>query len=255
MKLFKFLKKTKASSFENLLRRAADDPAYRVEFLKRLLTEKLIIITKESIGAEGITILEKDTKVNIYTLQDGSIPVFTSTDRIFDNGIIKDKVNFLELNSRDLFSNIAVGRTFILNPYSDYGKKLLPQEIERLLDGTIFTEGGKQIVIEKSTPVQIGQPAKYPTEVVKSLTRLFSGKPEVNAAYLAWIYLPSSNDPPHYIFAIDLISNWSEISSEAGFLTQEVLGTGEIVDFVQISNRGDINDYFKSIMPFYKKAT
>ena len=251
MKLFNFLKKKEVHNFETLLQKAAENPSYQTEFSRRLLSEKLVIITNAGVATEGIQFLQEGTQVDIFSFDDGTIPIFTSTDRIFDKGVIKEQVNFLELTGRDLFSNLAVGQAFILNPYSDYGKELHPKEIASLLDGTMFKP--KQIVFEKDTPVNIGQPAKYPAEVVKSLVRLFSAKPEVEAAYIAWIHDPASDDPPHYIFAIDAKTNYTNISNEAGFLTQEVLGVSEIVDFMQISNLGGINNYFLSITPFYKK--
>ena len=42
MKLFDFLKKKSANEFESLLKKAANEPAYRMEFYERLLNEKLI---------------------------------------------------------------------------------------------------------------------------------------------------------------------------------------------------------------------
>lgn len=252
MKLFNFLRKKEVYNFETLLQKVAGNPAYQIEFSRRLLSEKLVIITNAGVAPEGIQFLQEGTMVNIFSFDDGTIPVFTSTDRIFDKGIIKEQVNFLELTGKDLFSNLAVGQAFILNPYSENGKELHPKEIASLLDGTIFKP--RQIVFKKNTPVKIGQPTKYPTEVAKSLVKLFSNKPEVEAAYVAWIHDPASDDPPHYIFAIDTKTNYNEIINEAGFLTQKVFGVGEIVDFVQISNLGGINNYFLSTPPFYKKG-
>ena len=137
-----FKKKPNNTDEENILettlRKAATDPVFRAEFYKRLLSEKLVVLTDKTLP-EGHQIVRENTEVNIATLADGKIPVFTSTRRIFDKGIIKEEVPFLELKGEDLF-NLATGATFILNPYSDYGKELLPNEIANIINGTFLTE-------------------------------------------------------------------------------------------------------------------
>jgi len=256
LKLFKFLKKKQTDNFEALLQKAAKKPAYRIEFLKRLLTEKLVVITKNDVGVEGFRVVQENTTFQLSSYKDGRIPVFTSTERIFDGGVIKEQVNFLELKGADLLQ-ILKGKTLIINPYSDFGKELLPNEIDGLLDGTIFSNGPQKIVLKENTKVTIGQPAIYPTAVVNALIKLFSEKPNVEAAYVAFIHFPSSVEPPHYIFGLDVKDNWDEISNEAGWLIQEVLSTGEIVDIVQLSKPGEIagfENYFKTISPFYRRA-
>lgn len=252
MDLLKFLKKKETHSFEELLRKAVAEPAYRSEFIKRILTEKLVVITKDQSGPEGYSIAQKDTLVNIRSLADGSIPVFTSTDRIFDKGIVKEQINFLACKGEDLF-NLVKGAKVALNPYSDFGKNFTAEEIQSLLNGTYLNDNVKKIVVKKSIKVRIGQPAKYPTEIEKSLVKLFSGKPDVVAAYLAWIHDPSSDDPPHYIFAIETNGNWQSINEEAGFTAQQFLGPNEIIDIVQITGKGGFEDYFiNSTKPFYR---
>jgi len=239
MDLFKFLKKKRSDNLEALLQKAADDPEYRAEFQRRILTEKLLLLTNTKI-ADGLVMLEVGTKINVFTLKDGWIPLFTSPERIYDKGVLKKEMQYISASGQDIFTFLK-GAKIILNPYSDYGKKFDPQEIERLLDGTYFKS--RQIEIKKDTQVRIGQPAKYPTEVVNSLIKLFSNRPDVVAAYLGWIHFPETADPPHYIFAIETNGDWRTISDEAGAVAQEIIGPDEIIDFVQI-DRKKVNDYF-----------
>jgi len=253
MDLLKFLRRNKVADFEALLKKAVTDPAYRAEFYRRLLTEEIRVITKQNRGNGGLVKLQEDTTVQIFTFENGSIPVFTSTERIFDKGVIKHQVFFLACAGEDLF-NFTKGTTLILNPYSDYGKELLPEEITKILNGSILESNKKELKIKKSTNVLIGQPAKYPTEIVKSLSNFFSNRKDVLKAYVAWIHDPSSDDPPHYIFAIDTSGDWRNISDEAGFIANQILDKNEFVDFIQITNRGGINDYFlNDAQPFYIK--
>jgi hypothetical protein len=160
------------NALESVLRKSVTEPAYRPEFYRLLLSEELVVLTKPNSLEEGSYTLQKDTTVDISTLDDGRIPVFTSTDRIFDNGVIKEKVPFLAMKGADLFG-LAKGAKYILNPYSDYGKELLAEEVANMLDGTVLNAKHKQITIERETQVLLGQPAIYPQKVVDSLRTLF----------------------------------------------------------------------------------
>ncbi|MBS1666864.1 MAG: enhanced serine sensitivity protein SseB C-terminal domain-containing protein [Bacteroidetes bacterium] len=236
---------------ETSLRKALTEPAYRPEFYKKLLTEKLIILTNKQQGIGGFQTLQENTTVSIATLTDGKIPVFTSNPKIFDKGIIKEEVPILEMKGEDLF-NLAKDATFVLNPFSEFWKELLPNEIESLLNGTILTDNHKQINIQEATQVQIGQPKNYPTEIVGSLKALFTERPSVKAAYLGWIFNPSTGEPPHLIFALDIDGEKQVITNEAGYTAQQASSPNDIIDFIQIDNNGGLSDYFiKQTKPFY----
>lgn len=237
---------------EQLLQKAATEPVFRAEFYKRLLTDELVVITQNSNVQEGRHVLQQNTSVNIVSYPDGKIPVFTSTDRIFDKGIVKEQVEYMQMTGENLFG-LAKGVTFLLNPYSDYGKELLPDEIERLLKGTILTDTTKTLTIEKETQVQIGQPIKYPTDIVNSLKKLFSERPNVKAGYLGWIFNPESGEPPHYIFALDVDGDLQNLTQEAGFAAKQFLEQHEFVDFIKIDNSGLSNYFLKQTKPFYER--
>ena len=254
MSLFNFFQKkpeasTEKLSIEDLLQRAATEPAFRAEFSKRVLSDELIVITESDGRPDGEQTLKENTTISIIHLQDGRIPVFTSTDRIFDQGVIKEQVHFTAMKGASLL-DMTRGATLVINPFSPYGKDLLPAEIEQMLAGT--HGASKKIVIENDTKIQIGQPANYPNEIVASLQRLFAERPNVNAAYLGWIYNPESGDPPHLIFSIDAEGDFQSVVDEAGFTAQQYLEKSEVVDFVRFGH-GTLDDYFSSAAPFYKK--
>jgi hypothetical protein len=253
MKFPNFFNKKKQYSFEDLLKKSADDASYRIAFLKRLLDEDLVLITDSKNVTEGAVRLEKDMKINVFSFSDGRIPVFTSTDRIFDKGVIKKQVNYLTAKSQDIFGFLK-GAKLILNPYSDYGKEFSPDEIERLLDGSYFTGNAHEIVIEKETAVKIGQPARYPDLLIKALNRMFANDPSINTAYLGWIHDESSDVPPHYIFAISMNGDWKKLTDAIGSTITEIIGD-EIVDIMQITGREGIENYFiENTKPFYVNA-
>jgi len=256
MGIFDFFKKkttdNSGDSLEALLKKAATEPAVRPAFYKKLLTENLLIITDgKSLPIEN-NMIQKDAVVNISTLADGRIPVFTSTDRMFDQGIIKEQVPYLAVKGSDLFGFIK-GATIILNPYSDYGKELLPGEIEDLLSGKVSSGGHQTIEIKKETRMLIGQPAVYPTEMVAALSRLFAGEPAVNCAYIALIQFPDAHQPPHFALGIDAGGPTDTLYQKAGTLAQQFLKPGEFIDVIN-TGAGKANNYFSSVAPFYKKG-
>ncbi|MFI2741270.1 SseB family protein [Zhouia sp. PK063] len=150
MGIFDIFKKKKTDStfpeneLEQCLMRAASEISAQKEFYQKLLWNQLFVLTAgHDSSEEGIQTLEKDTTVQFVTFEEGQIPVFTSTNRIFDKGVIKEEVPYMSLKGQDLF-DVAKGATFILNPYSDYGKELIPEEIENLLNGTIYDKIDEQ---------------------------------------------------------------------------------------------------------------
>ncbi len=241
------------NELEKSLLKAASDISARNEFYTKLLWNELIVLTNaHNATEEGRKILEKDTEVQFVTFENGKIPVFTSTNRIFDKGIIKKQVPFMTIKGQDLFE-FTKGATFLLNPYSDYGKELVPQEIESLLNGSIF-EKTNEIEITENTNVLIGQPAKYPTALVKALSNLFTKEPTVKSAYLASIKIDKSEKLPHLIIAMDTEGNMSSISGKAGAIAKQMIGKNEIIDFIKIEKNNEISDYFiQQIEPFYKQ--
>jgi hypothetical protein len=253
-----FKKKNTESTFpenelENSLMKASSDISARNEFYTKLLWNELIVLTNgHKDSEEGRKILEEDTEVQFVTYENGQIPVFTSTNRIFDKGIVKEQVPFISMKGQDLFG-FTKGATFILNPYSDYGKELIPQEIESLLNGSIF-EKTNEMEIKEDTEVQIGQPSKYPTELVKAMSDLFKKEANVKSAYLATIKMDKSEKLPHLIIAIDVEGNMSTISGKAGALAEQIIGKEEIVDLIKIEKDNGISEYFiKQTEPFYKR--
>jgi len=132
------------NELEKSLKRAASETSAQKEFYQKLLWNQLFVLTDDhSDEEEGIQTLEKDTTIRFVTFEEGQIPIFTSTNRIFDKGIVKEEVPYISIKGLDLFG-VAKGSTFVLNPYSDYGKELIPEEIENLLNGTIYDKIDKQ---------------------------------------------------------------------------------------------------------------
>ena len=148
MGLFDIFKKKKTelqeNDLENFLRQATSNFSAQKEFYQKLLENQLFIVTsKNSISEIGRKTEKENTTVQCFTFESGQIPIFTSVNRIFEKGIMEKNVPYLSLKGQDLFE-VLNGATFVLNPFSDFVKELIPQEIENLLNGTIYNRIDKQ---------------------------------------------------------------------------------------------------------------
>lgn len=144
-----FKKKGTDSTFpenelERCLMEAPSNISAQKDFYQKLLWNQLYVLTVDQTGSEETSqASEEYATVRLVTFEGGQIPVFTSVNRIFDKRVIKEEVPYLAIKGQDLFE-VAKGATFVLNPYSDSGKELVPQEIENLLNGTIYDEIDEQ---------------------------------------------------------------------------------------------------------------
>lgn len=144
MGIFDIFKKKKTDStfpeneLENSLIQAASNINAQKNFYQKLLWNQLYFLTVEDpeFKVENQK-LDEDITVKFVAFDNGHIPLFTSTNRIFDKRIIKDEVSYMSLKGQDLFK-ATKGATFIINPYSDYCKELIPEEIENIINGTIY---------------------------------------------------------------------------------------------------------------------
>lgn len=224
-----------------------------------LLESELFLLTPDAPEQQGRRTLETSEKVSFVHLNgpDGAfLPIFTSQERL------QEMVNqgsqtygFLALRGKDLFPILAQHPpSAILNPGAAFGKELAADEIRRIADGSIVKAESR--VVQAATKVLLGQPAKYPTELVAALQKLFGKHTSVQAAYLGWIHDPNSGEPPHLIIGIECDGDMQKVSQEAGITSQSLLGEGEFVDFIQVgSGKGSLDSYFKKqTKPFYLVA-
>ena len=145
MGLFDIFKKKSKSTFpeneiEYCLSKAANDISAQRAFYQKLVWNHLFVLRSEkSHQEEGKQLSGDDTEVDLIMFDNGQIPVFTSVNRIYDNGVIKKEQSCISIKGEDLFT-LVKGATFVLNPYSDFRKELIPAEIESLMSGEIYEQ-------------------------------------------------------------------------------------------------------------------
>lgn len=247
---------TPENELEKSLMKAATDPAHRPQFYKDFINSEIFVIRHGPLPEkEGRTVLKEGMQLQIQPIEINEktyLPIFSSVTRLRDT--IQKEVGFLGLNALE-FLKITRGADLMLNPGSAYGKEFVKEEVERLLDGTMW-KPSQTYVAEKDTKILIGQPKNYPQALVDTLSRLFKNVRDVKSAYLAHYHNPEEGDPPHTLIGISAAGNWEEIVAQAGMVARDVDVPDPPVDFIHIETNESLSEYFlKGCKPFYKRKT
>lgn len=243
------------NKLERSLVQAATDLAHRPQFYKDLVQSDILVIQhgKRPPAKEGRVTLAEGVKINIQNIEFNGkpyIPIFSSLPRL--QAVITGEVAYLGINALE-FLKITMGSALILNPGSAYGKEITPEEAASIVDGSLW-QPTERYVAQKETQVLIGQPKNYPTELVEALTRFFKTKRQVKRAWIAHFSNPDRDERPHTLIAVDVGDGFEEVSSEAGIIARNVKIPDPPVDFLPITGRGGIEDYFvKDTKPFYER--
>jgi hypothetical protein len=241
------------NDLEKSLINAATNPASRPKFYRNILESDIYVINHQDDKANiQNNVLQARTQLNIQSLERDSkvwLPIFTSLQRLEE--FIRSDSNYLQMRGRAFFE-ITRGANVLLNPNQEYGKEFLPQEIEQMLNGSIF-QPSKTYTAQKDTKVLIGQPAVYPQELVKVLAAYFAKNPLVNKTYLALMSNPEE-EKPHLLIAIDGKGDWQKIIGDAGAIASEAIGKGEVMGFMRLNTSSLSQTLVRQSKPFYEKS-
>ncbi len=245
------------SKLDRLLRLASTEPAHRPEFCQHLLDSLAYVIGSTGDDELGEKYLDKGSSISLQSWErpDGTsvIPFFTSLLHLQKS--VETESNYLELPVRILFE-MTLGSELMINPNSEYGKEFLPDEVASLLQNGIGQET-QQRVIEHETEILIGEPDKYPSIMIDSLTTLFSKHDCVAAAYLALIQDEGEDEVPNLIIGLQGEGDLDRVIQEAAAVAWDTTDEDEIVDFITLGEDEDdgISEYFfNESKPFYDRS-
>jgi hypothetical protein len=231
---------TPENDLERALMRAPQEPDARPLFYRLLLDSKLFIIGQ--IGPSQAD--AANDQLMIATLShDGREhhPVFSALSRL--KSFAQEDVGHLTFDGRALFEATR-GASFILNPGSECGKLLVPDEIASILSDPA----------NQPMRARIGQPKVYPQALVNGLSELFAKRPEVIGAHLVEIAVEGSEEPPHPMIGVETEGDWQALSQAMG----EVMKTTPletIVDMLPI-DRAEPTGIMQALLqtrPFYSR--
>ncbi len=237
--------------FEESLVRAIDEPEHRSQFYRDFLAADLYVALHGQAPPLENGALKPGTGVHIQGVEAGGktyLAVFSSLPRL---RTFFDETATLRLACRDLLE-MTRGAELMLNPGSEYGKEFVAEEIAGLLDGSMFQ--GRRHVVDSPTQVLLGHPATYPRRLVDALRRAYEQKPEVKAAFVAWMVDPSRGETGALLVAVETAGEWDALSAESGAVAQGFAQEYGPVDFIQLEPEGSLWGYFRNVKPFYRRS-
>ncbi len=228
-----------------LLALAEKDLAARKEFYRAILEQELWV--PGQIDETGVLIQP-------YTVHDKKTLLFYSTQEKLHEGLGEGKECFA-LVGHQLMEATASFEARILNYATDRAKEFTRTEVLALLDGTIFDAlQGTTAATEGSRVFVLGQPKKYPLQLLEELKLLLAEYPKVASASIALMFdQQQTGSLPDYVVAFDtdmLQDDFQELVRKAQALATAT-GTMNIVftDFTDDT----IAEYMRSeVKPFYK---
>ncbi len=238
------------NDFERSLVKASTDPAHRPQFYRDFVAADLFVVENgPPVAATENRVLEAGTKLQLRVFQrDGEnvLPIFSSLPRL--RAFITEQVKYLAMNCAT-FLAITKGTRLILNPGSAYGKEFTVDEVASILDGSLWRPTG-QHTTTKPTEVLIGQPARYPHELVANLTRLFQQTAQVRRAFLLHFFDKSRGQRAHTLIAIEASAEWDRVVADTGVVARGSTILDPPLELMQI----DPGKTFGEIKPFYVRS-
>jgi hypothetical protein len=238
------------NDLERSLVQAAKDPSHVPQFYRVLAKSEVLVLSADppSVRPAGWVNTEADTTIRLRHMEfDGKpcLPLFSSLERLRE---VASDVGYYALNSIDLL-RMTAGTPLLLNPGSEYGKEIAVDEAARIVDGTI--EGPLQSrTVEKATKILIGEPARYPKELVEILKQFLRKRRSVRRAWVALFHDASQGEPPHTLIAIEADGDYREAIAGIGFAIERAPIPDPPVDVVSAEF---LNDHFRTKEPFYER--
>jgi len=235
------------------LRTACSNSGMLPAFYKKFMESDVYALVYKSDMKEGEHVLNEHSSVKLIRMNDKKFPVFSSREKIFDNGLVrKDGISFICMKGTE-FLKITKGDALILNPFSKFSKELLPTEIEGMLSGKIFVIEPEPIIIKDRSDFIIGLPAERPKKLIESVRSYCAAKPEIDAVYLALFSRPQSNEKPHYLIAVSSPApSLHEIFSDLKQIITAHLAKNEILEMTPLKG-SSFEDYLSETDPIYRK--
>ena len=228
---------------EEALVQAVDSPSTAPDFYGLLLESDLLVLGTVE-GQESATSafsLEPGGQLALVTGERNGerfLPIFSSVTRM--QAYVKEESRYLSVNGRALL-DLTRGAPVILNPGSDYGRELTPQQVEQLLDA--------------SAPRVATGTAEYPAALVAALTAVFEKDAGVQAAWMIGITDKSLGGASHPLVGIETTGDMAALVAQIERAAQEK-APGMVFDLQRVDRTQPTNmaSALLSTQPFYQRA-
>jgi hypothetical protein len=226
---------------EELLRKAARNPADRVAFQRELLRSHLYVVCRLDDQQRVVQLLPAMVGGELV------MPAYTAHERILEatNG----SQPFVQLPTPDILRSLPPTSKLVINPGAWDGVAFQPDEIKALLAEVDPTPS----VIPSGTEVRLGQSEQSLEWLTSALTKPLRQLIAVQAAHVGLIQIPSTGETPHPVVGLQL----AEGADIATVIQPLIAAVNELargpVDFVPIGKDGTGKWLLDNTEPFFQR--
>ena len=232
---------------EEALVRAVKNPAAAPDFY-RLLLESDILVLGTVEGQEDATSqfsLEPGGQLALVTGERNGerfLPVFSSLPRM--QAYLKEESRYLSVNGRALL-DLTRGAPVILNPGSEYGRELSPEQIAQLLDSGGWP-GGQQVAMSE---------VERPSALVNALTAVFEKDAGVQTAWMISITPDGPGGESQPLVGIETTGDMAALVAEIERAAQDKV-PGLVFDIQRVDRARPqhMANALLSTQPFFQRA-
>jgi len=231
---------------EEALVKAVKQPATAPDFWRLLLESELLVLgSAEGHEADDRPFtLQPGGRFNLVTAQrDGRafLPVFSSLPRMQE--WVKQDSRYLSMPGRALFE-LTRGAAVILNPASEYGRELTPEQVGQLLGAPAANRPPRTIIGE----------ADPPAALVAMLTALFSRHREVSAAWMIQATFADRALTPHPVVGIETSGDMQALAEEISRIAADTV-PGMVFDVQRVMREQPqgLAEALLQTPPFYQR--
>lgn len=233
-------------SLELLLEHTSRNVAHKPETLRKVMESKVLVPVSVTPG-------EPSPEVHIlhWVSTEGLsvVPTFTSLEK---TSVMEGEVDRLVWIPVEELFQLTLGAVVCINPTWEEELEVYPEEVEGLLDGSLF-ESTRKFTITADTDFIVGQPLLNPNSLVDALTMFFALFDDVESAYLGQCFSPEHYDEPHLLVGIKSKHGIDHILQDVGLILSELSDLPAPVDFFQVGKGELFDEYFQDkISPFYE---
>jgi len=240
------------NDLERSLVRATGDASWIPQFYRDLANGELFLILNDAPPTRSEVVLQPGQTLSVMAgRSDGRefIPAFSSLPRL--EAAAPEGAGYVAMEAIEALRMIGSAEV-ILNPGSEYGKAISPSEIAMLVDGSMWMLT-RQMEVTGPTHVEIGPPARYPTELAEILKRLFARYEEVQRGWIATVGSMMRNVRPHIVLFLEMSEQSFDVIADIGIVAELNPVQDPPFEVMPFTRTRSLAGLFQNIPPFYRR--
>ncbi len=244
------------NQLSHALKQALEKPELRAQFYRDFMAADIYLVKADAAAVTEFTqaMIDEDQDIQLQHIEannDWFIPIFSSVASLKDAH--ETAVTYFKMAARDLMQ-LTTGVNLFLDYGSEVSKPFLADEVNAILDGTIWQQP-RETQLSGNSEVLLGEPTSYPEALAQALLAWLPSQPLIERAWLAMIYNPEDGLPPHTILALDALSDEMHLSQAIGRAIHKMDIPNPPLDILFIGQEPILDAYFlEDTQAFYQRS-